>query len=93
MTDDAKMSMILCSDLEPAEQEKVQRLDWEISENFTRAGHVVRLCRGRVDGDSRMLDFCTGLPGTTVIAVPASKFLAASDAKTLVMLSQIVSDT
>ena len=87
MTDDAKVSMILCSGLEPGEQEKVERLDGPISEKFNRAGQVVRLCRGRIDGDSRMLDFCSDPLATVVVAtVPATEFLADSDADALAMI-------
>ena len=77
MTDGAKMSMILCSGLEPAEQEEVERLDGPISESFNGAGYVVRICQGRVDGDRHMLDFSG--PEGTVASVSVTDFLAASD--------------
>ncbi|NQT37152.1 MAG: hypothetical protein HQ581_06665 [Planctomycetes bacterium] len=87
MTDDAKISMILCSELDPAEQEKMEHLDSPISEKFRRAGRVVRLCRGRMDGASRMLDFCHDPLGIEVVAtVQATEFLAASDADALAMI-------
>lgn len=87
MTDNAKISMILCSELEPAELEKVEHLDGPLSEEFNRAGRVVRLCRGRIDGDSRMLDFCRDPLGIEVVAtVAATEFLAASDADALAMI-------
>jgi hypothetical protein len=63
MNEEAKMSMMLCSGLEPAEQEKVERLDGPISAAFIGAGKVVRICQGRTAGDRRFLDFC-GPAGT-----------------------------
>jgi hypothetical protein len=85
MSEDAKTSMILCSGLEPAEQEKVERLDGLISEKFLRAGRAVRICQGRIDGDRRVLDFCG--PAGTIASVWASDFLAASDADAVAMIT------
>ncbi len=77
MTDNAKMSMILCSGLEPAEQERVERLHTGIFERFKHAGHVVRTCLARIDGDRRLLEFSG--PAGVVATVSAIEFLAASD--------------
>jgi len=89
MSDDKKMSRILCWALEPPEQEKVERLDGPIFDRFSTAGHVVRLCRGRVDGDTRVLDFCTDPVGATVItSLSAGEFLTASDAEALAMIGR-----
>jgi hypothetical protein len=52
MSNQAKVSMLLNQGIEPAEQEKVERLDGLISEKFTRAGLVARLCRGSALGSS-----------------------------------------
>jgi len=85
MSEDAKTSMILCSGLEPAEQEKVERLDGLISEKFLRAGRAVRICQGRIDGDRRVLDFCG--PAGTIASVWASDFRAASNADAVAMIT------
>lgn len=86
MGDEAKMSMIMCSELQPAEQEKVARLDGPISEKFTNAGCVVRVCQGRIDDERRVLDFC-GPTGTVVASVDATEFLAASDTDAMAMIT------
>ena len=73
-----KQSMMLCAGLEPAEQEKVERLDRPISVRFNRAGLVVRICQGSGDSEHRVLNFCD--PNrSTVASIPAREFLAASD--------------
>jgi hypothetical protein len=77
MNEEAKMSMMLCSGLEPSEQEKVERLDGPIATGFISAGKVVRICQGRTAGGRRLLDFCG--PAGTVASVLASDFLAATD--------------
>jgi hypothetical protein len=78
MTDNAKVSMILCADLEPTEQEKVERLDGPISERFSRVELNERIvCQGSGEGSRRLLTFRSG---TGIVArVAARDFLAASD--------------
>jgi hypothetical protein len=84
-SDQAKVSMILCLDLEPAEREKVERLDGKISERFLRAGIGERIfCRGSDDGAQRLLTFL-GASGI-VSSVSASNFLAASDPDAVEMI-------
>jgi hypothetical protein len=85
MSDEAKSSMILCSGLEPAERDKIERLDIAISERFANAGFVVRFCQGRNDGEHRVIDFCA--PTGTVASVGASEFLAVSDAEAVAMIA------
>ena len=82
MSEESKMSMMLCRGLEPVEQAKVERLDVPISEKT-----FARICQARIDGDRRALDFCD-LAGTVVMAsVWASEFLAASDADAVAMIT------
>ena len=85
MTDEAKVSMILCSGLEPAEQAKVERLDAPISEKFVRAGLVARICRASGTGDQRVHNFCE--PPRTVGTVRAADFLAATDVAAVAMIT------
>ena len=86
MSEEAKMSMMLCEGLERAEEQKVVRLDGAISEKFIRAGCVGRIfCRGRIDGDRRVLDFCG--PAGILASVWASEFLAASDTDAVAMVT------
>ena len=87
MSNDAKMSLILCQDLAPNEQEKVEGLHAEICAQLHNAGQVVRLCRGRNRGAERRLDFCRDLLGTEVIAaVPSRDFVAATNSEALAMI-------
>ena len=86
MKEESKMSMMLCAGLEPAEQEKVERLDGPISEKFILAGCDVRICQGRTDRDRRLLDF-RGLKGT-VASIPANTFLAATDDEAVEMIAR-----
>ena len=80
MNDEAKLSMLLNKGLEPLEQKKVERLDVLISEKFTRAGLVARLCRGSGTGQQRVLTFFTDIKGTVKVgSVRANDFLTASD--------------
>ena len=71
------MTMMLCSGLEPAEQDKVERLDGPIAGLFIGTGVAVRLCQGRGVGNDRFLEFQG--PAGTVASVPADQFMAASD--------------
>jgi hypothetical protein len=80
------MTMMLCSGLEAGEQEKVERLDNPISEAFHRAGHVVRICQGRVEDEERVLDFCG--PKGVIASVPADEFMAASDAEAVAIVAR-----
>ena len=77
MGEEAKMTMILCSGLEPIEQDKVERLDGLISDRLIQAGLVARICQGRGANDERFLEF-TG-PAGIVAKVRAADFLSASD--------------
>jgi hypothetical protein len=86
MNEEAKMTMLLCAGLEPAEQEKVERLDGPIASQFIRAGFVVRLCQGRTDAGRRVLDF-TG-PAGIVASVQASDFITAPDDVAVAMVSR-----
>lgn len=85
MSGQAKRSMMLCIGLEPAEQEKVQRLDVPISERFIRAGLVVRFCQGSGTDEHRALDFVgpTGTMGT----IRAFDFLSAADDDAVAMIT------
>jgi hypothetical protein len=87
MGEQAKITMMLCSGLEPAEQEKVERQDGAISGMFARAGRAVRICQGRGTDDQRTLDFydSAGIVGS----IRAADFLCASDqaAVTAIVLS------
>ena len=85
MSDQAKVSMMLCERLEPAEQEKVERLDAPISARFIRAGLVVRICQGSGSGDQRVLNFCG--PSGTVGTVRAVDFLSAADQDAVAMIA------
>jgi hypothetical protein len=77
MSDKAKTSMLLCAGLEPAEQEKVERLDGPISERLMRAGLNARICQGSGEGGQRVLSFCG--PTGTMASISARDFLTASD--------------
>jgi hypothetical protein len=77
MSDQALVTMLLCADVEPAEQAKVERLDGPIAEKFRRAGFAVRICQGEVEGEQRVLRFYG--PRGVVASVSADDFLAASD--------------
>lgn len=84
MSEQTKVSMILCTELAPAEQEKIERLDAQIFGIFTAAGLVVRICRGSGSGVDRVLDFCG--PAGTVATVRSADFLSASDRDALAMI-------
>jgi hypothetical protein len=77
MSTKVKVTMLLCSGLTPAEQEKVERLDGEIAYRISQAGANARICEGRGTGNQRVLEFFgpEGLNGR----VSASDFLSASD--------------
>jgi hypothetical protein len=77
MSDQAKVTMMLCEGLKPAEQKKVERLDGPISERFIRVGLVARICQGSGSGLERVLNFCG--PSGAVGSIPAADFLASSD--------------
>jgi hypothetical protein len=77
MSDKAKASMLLCAGLEPAEQEKVERLDGPISERLMRAGLNARICQGSGEGGQRVLSFCG--PTGTVASISARDFVTALD--------------
>ncbi len=81
MNDQATVSMVMNRDLEPAEKEKVERLDGAIFSALKEAGYVVRVCQGRtVEDGSRRLEFCGDLIGQKIVAgVPMDEFLAATD--------------
>lgn len=85
MSDEAKVSMMLCAGLELAEQEKVERLDGPISERFIRAGLVARICQGCGSADERALNFCG--PSGTVASVRAADFLSAADQDAVAMIA------
>lgn len=89
MSGGAKMSMMLCMGLEPAEQKKVERLDGPLAGIFMQSGLVVRMCQGRTQGGQRFLDFSG--PAGTVASVNASVFMAVDDRDTVAMVSRAVS--
>lgn len=80
--------MMLCSGLEPAEQEKVERLDGPIAGVFIEAGKTVRLCQGRVAHDRRHLDFQG--PTGTVASVAADRFMAATDEQAVALVRSAI---
>ncbi len=87
MSDQAKLSMLLNQELEPTEQEKVELLDGLISEKFTRAGLVARLCRGSGTDQQRLLTFFSDIEGTVKVgSVRANDFLSASDKEAVAMI-------
>jgi hypothetical protein len=88
MSEGAKISILLCMGLEPAEQRKVERLDGPIADVFIQAGVVARLCQGRTQGGERFLAF-TG-PTGTVASVRAGDFMAASDRDAVEVVSRAV---
>ena len=77
MSDEAKMTTLLYTGLEPTEQAKVERLDGPIAGLFTQATLVTRICQGRVTDDKRFLDFVG--PAGVVGSVSVADFMAASD--------------
>ena len=85
MNDEAKTTLLLCSGLEPAEQEKIERLDVPISERFIRAGLVARLCQGSGSGDQRILNFSN--PSGIVGSIRAADFLATTDQDAVAMIA------
>lgn len=85
MSEQAKQSMMLCEELQPAEQEKVDRLDSQIFTRFISAGLVVRICRGAGSGDDRVLVFCG--PTGEVAQVRASDFLSAPDREAVAIIA------
>ena len=91
MSEDAKQQMILCSELEPTEEEKVNRLAGSILAESIRAGCALRFCNGRTDGDHRVLDF-DGPGRTTAVSVSASEFLTASDPDAVAMITALLLD-
>ena len=84
MNEQAKVTMLLWSELHPQEQEKVERLGGLLAQRFIANGHAVRLCRGRGDGALRVLEFCgaSGVAGSIL----AADFLAASDREAVAMI-------
>jgi hypothetical protein len=89
MSEGANMSMMLCMGLEPAEQERVERLDGSLANLFIQLGVVVRMCQGRTQGTERFLDF--NGPAGTVASVNAREFMAADDRDAVAMVSRAVS--
>jgi len=83
--------MLMYSGLEPAEEEKVERLAGPILDKSIRAGCALRFCDGRIDGDHRVLDF-NGPGCTTPVNVLASEFLAASDLDAVAMITSLLLD-
>jgi hypothetical protein len=77
--------IIECSGLEPAEQEKVERLDGRISHVFICAGLAVRFCQGRADGDRRSLNFHGG--AGIVASISSREFLTASDDEAVALIA------
>ena len=77
MSEQGKVTMLLCSGLEPAEQEKVERLDGLIAAHLIQAGSAARLCKASGAGDQRVLEFVgqTGVVGRVRMA----DFLSAPD--------------
>ena len=89
MSNQAKVAMLLNQRLEPAEQGKVERLDGLISEKFTRAGLVARLCRGSGGGagQQRLLTFFSDITSTVKVgSIRASDFLTASNEEAVAMI-------
>jgi|SRR5579884_2404927 len=87
MRKEVKISMMLCWGLEPAEQEKVERLDGQISSAFANARQAIRECRGRNDLGGRFIDFIR-TDGTGGISVLSSDFLTTSDQEVVAKLTQ-----
>jgi hypothetical protein len=87
MSQEVKTSMMLCWGLETAEQEKVERLDEQISSAFANAGQAIRECRGRNDLGRRFIDFIR-TDGTGGISVLSSDFLTTSDQEVVAKLTQ-----
>jgi hypothetical protein len=89
MSDEARAGMIpFYVQLEPAEEEKVSRLDGLIAERFMRAGLAVRTCQGIGVGEQRTLNF-TDLPlplGKIMGSVRAADFLSAADHDAVAMI-------
>ena len=84
MSEPAKVTMMLCSGLRAAEQEKVERLDGPISQYFITNGLSVRICRSRGETSDRLLEFC-GAAGVAA-SVPAAEFLAATDKDAIALI-------
>ena len=91
MSEDAKQQMLMYSGLEPAEEEKVERVFGLIPAKFFRAGCALRFCDGRIDGDHRVLDF-NGPECTTTVSILASEFFAASDRDAVAMITASLLD-
>jgi len=73
-------TMLLNSMLEPAEKEKVERLDGAIAARFYQAGLVVRFCQGGGAGGQRSLTFFSDILGIDKVgSVRSADFLDASD--------------
>jgi len=87
MNDQAKVSMFLNKDLEPAEEKKIELLEPQISQKFQNAGLVARLCQGSGDGQQRLLIFFSDITGIDKVgSVCANDFLSTSEKKEAVAM-------
>ncbi|MFN6399005.1 MAG: hypothetical protein ACK449_03840 [Planctomycetota bacterium] len=82
--ENAKVTMLLCSDLLAVEQEKVERLDGSIAHHLESQGVSARVCHGRGNNSDRVLEFI-GMGGV-VATINATDFLAAKDAESIALI-------
>lgn len=81
--EDAKVTMVQCSGLHAAEEEKVERLKELITQRMSSFGVEFRFCSGRVNESDRVLEFF-GNGG--LATVKATDFLAAKDAESIALI-------
>ena len=63
--------------LNPAEQEKLERLDPKLTSTFIAAGYTdVRICEGTGEGNERTISFLRGLIGSPLVSLSALEFLS-----------------
>lgn len=84
MDQPAKVTMLLCAELRPSEQEKVERLDSPIFMRFASENLGARFCKGIGSGSDRVLEFsgAGGIVGT----VNSADFLSAPDDSAVEMI-------
>ena len=85
--ENAKVTMLLCSDLLAVEQEKVERLDGPIAHHLESQGVSARLCHGRGNNSDRVLEF-SGMGGV-VATVNAAEFLGATDSDSIALIQMV----
>lgn len=85
--ENAKVTMLLCSDLLAVEQEKVERLDGPIAHLLKSKGVSARVCHGQGNNSDRVLEFRGS--GGVVATVNAAEFLGATDSDSIALIKMV----